>query len=788
MLNFGLSLLISITVYLLLLSIVVLLKHFIKKVSFKEYISFDNICRASLYLLLTLIFLLVIHLSFSNVTFFPILWLSLFTSLAVLFIPFSSLVSKIKNKEFKKISVTKSIGFVGNIALLFLEVIAFSNVGIKKTNTTADIPFDSPAIVFTSGKVVDDGSLEFKRQRGFIIFDNEKLQMESLYLDFSSPVETKLQIDIMTSNDQENYHFEKAYTFSPTCSRFEYFNVKDYLNSKYIKLFIVIDETNLHSFSEISPVRVSKIAVNKAFPYTFNGVRYLLLTGLLAGFLLIFEKGKSIKQSEVSNITLLKRVVLIVFGVGLIYLFINSLVFSYNHYVLVSTIDGDNPAVYYQLFDALKKGQVYLDVKPSQELLSLSNPYDPNARMGGTFLWDRAYYHEKYYCYYGIAPVLLIMFPVYFLTGFKYTASLLLIQEIGTLFSILVFCLLVLELVKLLFKKINLPVLIFTLIGGVFSSLLFTNTIYKVGAYSEGIYRIPYSYGLLFLFLSLYFLLLAFQSQKRRILYLSFVGLSIVLLVMSRPTLIFGLLLLVPLFIKIILEKYPLKKKIIDLLPMVGIVLIGAIFVMIYNYVRFDSIFEFGQTYQLTLTDNTKLAYSVKGLLPTFCNFYLLPPNFYNNGTFPFIQYGYHDFTTKYHIYNAGGIGLLFFPLFWSIVGLPFLLDKKDDIYLKILLIGAPFVVFLLAFTTYCFAGYCPRYVVEITAITSVIGVISTLKLFEKLYEKNQLLSLIGLTLILLTSSFVAFNLYFCGFDGWRESDQHSLLELIRSIFNLYNA
>ena len=787
MLNFGLSLLISVTVYLLLLSVIVVLKHFIKKVSFKEYISFDNICRASLYALLILVFLLVVHLSFSNVTFWPIVWLSLFTALAVIFIPFSSLVGKIKNKEFKKISIPKSIGFLGSIVFLFLEVLVFSNVGIKKEENAINVPLDSALIVETSGSFKEP-YIEFDHQRGTIVFNNEELKAENIYLDFSSPVETKLQIDIMSSNDGETFHFEKAYAFDPNADRFEYFDVSKYQNNKFIKLFVVIDETNLHSVKDISPIRLNKIVVNKAFPYTFNGVRYLLLTGLLAGFMLIFEKGMSIKQSEMSSVTILKRVVLIACGLGFIYLLINSFIFASSHYILVSTIDGKNPNIYYQLFDALKKGQVYLDVEPVARLQALENPYEPSNRGTIWYLWDRAYYQGKYYCYYGIAPALLVMFPTYLFSGFKYTASVLLMQEIGTLFSIMAFCLLILELVKLLFKKINMPVLIFTLIGGVFTSLLLTNTIYKVGAYTEGIYRVPYSYGLLFLFLTLYFLLMAYQNQKGRIVYLSLVGLSAVLLVMSRPTLIFGLLLMIPLFIKILLEKYPFKKKIIDLLPMAGIVIAGAIFVMIYNYVRFDSVFEFGQSYQLTVTDNTKLAYSTKGLLPTFCNFYILPPSIASTETFPFISYGFNDFTTRYHIYNSGGIGLLFFPLLWPTIALPFLFDKKDDIYLKIMLIALPFVVFVLAFTTYCFAGYCPRYVVEMTAISAVAAVIATLKLFERLYEKNQLLSLVSLALILLSSSFISINLYFYGFDGWRESDHHSLLELIRSIFNYYNA
>ena len=792
MLNFGLSLLISIGTFILLLSAVIFFKHLLKKSTIKEYISLgdyislDNIIRFGVYLLLMIVFLIIIHLSFSTVNFLPILWVSIFTSLAVLFIPFTSLINKIRSKEFKTINFAKVVGFTGAIVFLVLEVACFSNIGIKKETNAVNIPFKSSFIVSTTGD--DRGSyLEFYNQRGNIVIDNRELKMESLYLDLSSKVETKLQIDISISDDNNSFAFKKSYAFDPRNSLFEYFNMKDYQDSKYIMITFVIDETNLYSVSEISSIQLHQISVNKAFPFTFNPLRYSLLTGLFIGVVLIFKKGKNIKLKEVDTLTLLKRIALIATGAIFVYLIINSFIYSYNHYVLVNSIN-DNSPIYYQLFAALKKGQFHLDITPSEKLLALENPYDPNARSGVSYLWDHAFYNGKYYCYYGMAPGLLVMFPAYLMSGFQYTASMLFIEEIGTLFSILGFVLLVIELVRIFFKKINLPVLIFTLIAGIFSSMLLSNTIYKVGYFYEGIYRIPYSYGLAFLFLTLYFLLMAYQNQRLRILNLALVGLMVVLLVMSRPTLIFGMLLVVPLFIKIIIEKYPLKKKIIDFVPMAVIVISGAIFVMIYNYQRFDSILEFGQSYQLTVTDNTKLAYSIKGLLPTFCNFYILPPDFAGEGdTFPLIQYGYLDFTTRYHSYNAGGIGLLFFPLFWSIIALPFIFDKKDDLWVRIMLYVAPFVIFFLAFNTYCFAGYCPRYIVELTAISAVVGIIATLKIFEKLYQKNQLGSLIGLMIILLVASFVPINLLFYGFDGWREADNHSLLEMIRSIFNQYN-
>lgn len=44
--------------------------------------------------------------------------------------------------------------------------------------------------------------------------------------------------------------------------------------------------------------------------------------------------------------------------------------------------EPNNKDLYMMQTDALAKGQVYLDVEPSEELLALENPYDPEQREG----------------------------------------------------------------------------------------------------------------------------------------------------------------------------------------------------------------------------------------------------------------------------------------------------------------------------------------------------------------------------------------------------------------------
>ena len=784
--NFGLGLLIMLGSYLVVFGGYLLVKKIYKKITFKEaFLDIDNLYRFGLFLLLTLIFLLIICIGFARTTYLTIILLGLCSSLSVIVIPFKSLISKIKNKQFKEINYFKVAGHFLVVLMLILEVSVFSNVGSKKDDNIIDVPFNSSLIVGTDAKIEND-KITFDDQRQYIILDNRDHNISSIYLDFDCEVENKIQLDVFTQNDKGEYVYRFDYKFDPYINEFEYFNLEIVRESDYIKLVVVIDERGVHFSEDIPSVTLKKISINQAFPFVFNAFRFVLISTAISLLILVIYKGKELKFKETNNIALVQKIILLLCGVGLIYVLINALVNSSTHFVENIDFKNQDVPIYYQLFDALKKGQAHLDYEPSESLLNCLNPYEPSNRYGVTYLWDHAFYNGKYYCYYGLIPVILVMFPIYLLSGMKYIPSILLIQEIGTLFSILVFLLLLTEMVKVFFKKINYPMLIVFLVGALFTSMLMSNVTYEVGLYFEGIYRIPYSYGLCFFFLALLMLFKAFNNSKYRIVYLGLTGLSVVLMMGSRPTLLVGLIIIIPLLLKIVLEKYDWKRKLIDLVPMVAVVISGAILLMVYNYVRFNSVFEFGQGYQLTLTDNTKLAYSVEGVAPTLFHFFLLPPRIYGI-MFPNFDYGYFDNMPKYHVYNAGSIGILFFPMIWGLFALPFVFNKEDNIYLRITMYISPVIIFLLAFTTYCFAGVCPRYTVEIISIATLFSFLPLFKMFEKLYQKKKLTSIFTFVILIGVSSMLGFSLLFAGFDGWLEADQHGLVELIRSLFNQYN-
>lgn len=786
MINLGISILIGLASYLVVFGLVILAKKFLKKESFKALIKdLNNLYCASAYLVVYLVLLLVVYLTYSRTTYFSIISMSLGASLCFVFVPFKSFVDKLRYKQFKQLKIFDLVKYSGIVVILLLESLMFSNVASKKDDGLAEIPFSSDLIIENDG-VIENGKIVFSEQRQYIVLDNKDHSMHSIYLDLECDVDTKTQIDFFVSND--NIHYDYAYSFpsNPKYDEFEYYDMSEISDKDYIQVVFVIDETNVHDAKKIPSIRLKRITVNKAFPFVFNALRFALIEGAFIGAVLIIQKGRKITYKSTENTAILERIILLLCGVGLIFIIVNALINSSLHFVIADQVNGKDDPIYYQIFNSLKNGHVHLDFEPSPELMALENPYDPGARGGISYLWDHAYYNGKYYCYYGLSPVLLVMFPIYWLSGCKYIPSIVLLEEIGTLFSTLTFLLLIVALVRLMFKKVNMPILIFLLVGALFTSLLLSNTIFKVGYFNEGIYRVPYSYGLCFFFLTILMAVKAFNNSKLRILHLGFLGLAVVLLVATRPTLLLGFILIIPIFIKILLEKYSWKRKIIDLAPMVGIVIVGAVLICYYNYIRFNSIFEFGQSYQLTVVDGTQLSFSVKGLIPTLANYYIMPPSFGGN-QFPYIGYGWGDFAPAYHSYNAGSIGLLFFPMIWGLFAIPFVFDKKDSIYLRIMFYLSPIVIFLIAFTIYCFGGVCPRYVVELTAISMVFAFVPLLKVFDILYKKKPITSIVSLVVVVFVSVFISFNLLFCGFDGWIEGDQFGLLEVIRSVFNEYN-
>lgn len=80
-------------------------------------------------------------------------------------------------------------------------------------------------------------------------------------------------------------------------------------------------------------------------------------------------------------------------------------------------------AQYQRLADAFLHGHTWIDAHVPEWLAAMSNPYDAQARgaegtaSGDPSLWDWAFYHGRYYCYFGPLPAIVLFAPYKALTG-----------------------------------------------------------------------------------------------------------------------------------------------------------------------------------------------------------------------------------------------------------------------------------------------------------------------------------------------------------------------------------
>ena len=258
------------------------------------------------------------------------------------------------------------------------------------------------------------------------------------------------------------------------------------------------------------------------------------------------------------------------------------------------------------LTNNILEGHLYMDYgKVDDRLLNMENPYSPKERKneglvaGESYQWDHAFYKGKYYMYFGVAPVFLTFIPYRIITGHNlttYHAT----QLYTALFIIGVFSLFYL-ICRILYKKTKVSTYIFCSIAFSIMSVW-----YCVAA--PALYCTAISAGLCMAIWSMVFFFKAVygkQSENRSILYAFIGSLFGALTFACRPPMGFINILVIPMLIKFI-KDHKLTKKLFGKLFVAALpyFIIGGL-LMTYNYVRFENPFEFGQTYQLTLEDQT---------------------------------------------------------------------------------------------------------------------------------------------------------------------------------------
>ncbi len=533
-----------------------------------------------------------------------------------------------------------------------------------------------------------------------------------------------------------------------------------YLNSLGSASGMIID------FPELDrEITVSDIVINQAYKFGFDIVRFAVIFVLLAViYVLKSGMGKQLcREITYNQAALLSCAVSCTAAIIFWALGSSGEAGSYIAYPLEVGTEYYQP--YIQQFDAFIKGQLHFDVQPSAELLALENPYAPSERDGIYYLFDRAFFEGKYYSYFGIAPLLVVYFPFYFITGFLPMDST--VMGIFSLITAVFLPLAVIEWAKLRKADIRPWFAGVCALGAYFASMALL-----IQRGRTPFYYIASAAGMAFVSAFAFWILKALGQKKQfaRVAFMALAGVSFGLGFLSRINSVLPAALIIAAFVIIyLIESIKAKKLGAFFAEMAALALpvAGAIaFSLYYNYIRFGDIFQFGTDYQLTVANASLYEIGAGGIFPSLFHYFLQPFEF--SAQFPFITFSYlplADYGKTVYIDSSFGIFAL--PFMLSLLLCPVLFkSKRVGKNGKILLAVSLFSLVLTAFLNFCLGGVIFRYTADISlpaALLSAVILLETVLIWQKEHSvkavrlaKKCTLALVGITAcISLSASFM---------------------------------
>jgi len=394
-------------------------------------------------------------------------------------------------------------------------------------------------------------------------------------------------------------------------------------------------------------IAFNDVVVNKPVPLYFSGLRLLVVSLLFFAIILFAYKPLRAKMSyylfeyafDPKN---KKQNIVYACTVCLLILF---------SWVCVYTSDLDrlttNPQ-YLQynkyLVDAIIDGRTYLDYGHPEKLLTVERPYDYRSRnASGYRLWsddvpaDWSWYKGKFYCYYGVVPAVFLFVPYKLITG-NYLSNHAGVSLFGAV-SVVLLALLWRYCVQKYMRDIRFTLYLLSFLTLFFASGICGNLRFPL------FYSIVIIAGFMFTIAGVLLLLKSVDKERINLRILFSACLCFALVFGCRPNL--GL---ASLLVPVVLWKHRSWKLLLFI--MIPYILV-AIPLCCYNYVRFESIFDFGVNYCLNI--DSMPFYSKQNplgkIFRTFVAFayYLFCPNQFMLN-FPFVK----GLPSEMELFNMG--------------------------------------------------------------------------------------------------------------------------------------
>jgi hypothetical protein len=306
---------------------------------------------------------------------------------------------------------------------------------------------------------------------------------------------------------------------------------------------------------------------------------------------------------------------------------------------------GAGAGYYGALTDAFLHGQTYLVTPPPDELLALDDPYDPDQNEPYR-LHDASLYNGRWYLYFGPTPVLLVFLPLRSV-GVQATDELALaiLASAGFLIS--------LALMRFLVRRYRPRTS--TAFQAVALLLLGLANVAPYNLRRPAAYEIAIASGYVCLLAAMYLTLTGVLRERASLVRLAGGSLALGLAAGSRPHLLVAL----PFFLwawckaaKSFGWQSASRRDLVRLAAAaVGPLAVCVAILAYYNYIRFGSLTEFGQTYQLGgIKTSTLDHFQLDRLVPGLFFYLLAPPSF--DLAFPFVHLTPSFPGTLSHIYS----------------------------------------------------------------------------------------------------------------------------------------
>jgi len=521
-----------------------------------------------------------------------------------------------------------------------------------------------------------------------------------------------------------------------TSAAFAVADVKAVSGYRDVNLFIrpygELKQTELHVTGVTDTVTVTSITAFNTNPYQTNALRYAVAVVLVAAIVFVLEL-KLYKVYFDSR----KRSHLIALGlVCLLTVCSTFLLYKTDEFELIDYPFYYNTQVediYALKFDAMKKGLPYLDLPSEESLEGLDNIYDFTERTvaGSHYRWDYAYRDGHYYCYFGATPVLLFYYPLEFFTGCVPSYNLALSLS-GTLAALGIVLAYVAAARKYAPRKKLLPYLLSIPVVCV-SSTMFYSLMYPMK------YYLPVLCALAGLGFAIFFGLTAVSEKKEWKGFVFFVlsGISLAFCAGARPVTAMGAAVLLPAFFGVLAnKKFTARDKILKAAAFALPVIIGIALILSYNNFRFGNPFDFGENYQLTISNINSLNVDIT-LLPAALFYFFFQP-YGMAATFPFFQMIAYPIN-NYEIYrnielNVGVFNLPFFLSGLLLVWGTLLRRRKGikaraaateyNAYVLITIV----IMIIIAWFDFCRGGTAVRYTSDFALILAMMSAIVLLR------------------------------------------------------------